>query len=950
MAFTGLTQKSTSYKGLRRFSEKSRAWVDPPFTFAEGAPGYKLIFYDVWGVRQAEISSDTESGYITSAKFALETTGCATGEIVFSEIYSDYNIDYQTRVDLHLAHSQTPSWSGYVDDVPGGLASDKKFKYQLSGYFKQLDEIIINRNFQGVELSEIVRRLVLEEVVPNSQIQVDWRRINRVGYVVQDTRFHYVKMRKALEQLAGLAWGYDFGVDANRMFFFRKRSTEITEERVWVEGKHFDSVKPETDSSDVANKLYVKSGKLQEDGGNFVTIVQDDDSIDAYGVRTDVVTAPSILDDADAERWGEHELSERKDPVEKFKLSGVQFRATPYEASGYGRYIDREGTSHDCAVKKIEYVLQPNKIVCNIHLGGIVRPLEDTILDLLRTIKNDEILQASNVKQLYDEQQDQLEGEPRNLIMNPSFEEDTDGDGIPNYWVAETGATLSQAPVSEVSTLWPPGTSDGDYVAKLVAASTNQGFYQTLDLEPSTEYTFSADIGRLLAGTATEVHFLVWDVANSLWLANKITALTAGDWTRAASTYLSFTSLNTTGQVQATIRVTGAAGTIYVDKVMLNKGGLMPWTPPVAEEGSTAAFASVGVNDAGTNYKLWLASNSNPDHTADRTLTFDVENVDRTFKVWNPSFNNVTLAGWLKIEGDIGPAADADLLQLAANLLVVNGELRLSKGASASVIAEIGNASGIRIDSRRAANIANDVYAYMYYTGGGGVVPWSQAGHLILQPRTSAARDIYFYTGNGAPIKRLAITSGGGINAGAATGATAAGQIDASYWIRFLDTATASIATKCHDACGLMDEELDSDAGPIAFNGAKAIQKSMAFTLNRARTSVHLSFQARCDASASPMLIYVAVANAAANMNMVDGGIYHVIRPFNTQKDDLTVAWGAGEICIGWTEVEDDPGEWTQYRIRFTLEYPLATGTYYANVGADGGNGDFRNFYLQANE
>lgn len=56
---------------------------------------------------------------------------------------------------------------------------------------------------------------------------------------------------------------------------------------------------------------------------------------------------------------------------------------------------------------------------------------------------------------------------------------------------------------------------------------------------------------------------------------------------------------------------------------------------------------------------------------------------------------------------------------------------------------------------------SNDANAYIYRTGGSAGDFSAEAGHLVLQPRTSAARDIMFATGSTSPSIRWKITSNG---------------------------------------------------------------------------------------------------------------------------------------------------------------------------------------------
>jgi hypothetical protein len=72
-------------------------------------------------------------------------------------------------------------------------------------------------------------------------------------------------------------------------------------------------------------------------------------------------------------------------------------------------------------------------------------------------------------------------------------------------------------------------------------------------------------------------------------------------------------------------------------------------------------------------------------------------------------------------------------------------------------------AAQVAVSNSVAALIATDPNPQIYSANGSGSAPFDSAGTLIIQPRTSAARDILFYTGNGTPTLRAAILGAGGL-------------------------------------------------------------------------------------------------------------------------------------------------------------------------------------------
>lgn len=153
------------------------------------------------------------------------------------------------------------------------------------------------------------------------------------------------------------------------------------------------------DIEPIRNDLDILGGSIQ-DKSNFLINVQDATSIAAYGRRWGKLTAPEILDQADAQRWGNWQLSKLKDPVQKGAVKNVELFQKKIEAEGKARIFDKDGNKIELAIKKVRYRCSSSGIIANLELGELELPVEREIVNLLRDLEKERALAQANVKSL----------------------------------------------------------------------------------------------------------------------------------------------------------------------------------------------------------------------------------------------------------------------------------------------------------------------------------------------------------------------------------------------------------------------------------------------------------------------------------------------------------------------------------------------------------------------
>ncbi|MDT8901173.1 hypothetical protein [Anaeroselena agilis] len=358
--------------------------------------GFAAKIYDQAGQKLAEYGDTIQNNILTEIEFELDENGCAALTLVFSKKPA-IDILYNYRVDIHLFGDPDPWYSGYITRIPLPGTTEQQFTYEGYGFYKQLDNTLVDATYQNTEISAIVKTIMTSYVVPDTDIVYKSSKIVAVGYTVNGIAFEDATAKEALEQLAEYAGNYVVGVDERRELFFKPVSTAIAEDsRFWV-GWDAHSFKPEETLDDVKNYLIVKGSVLQVDGTYVLYSNYDADSITDYGLRKAVLTLPSALTTADAQRWGDNQLDKLKTPPQAAEVENIKVKQRLIKAYGKARVTSWDGKHvYDLPITRVIYrVSAEDGISCGLSLGpASTQSLDEFIAKLVRDIKNAEAVQS----------------------------------------------------------------------------------------------------------------------------------------------------------------------------------------------------------------------------------------------------------------------------------------------------------------------------------------------------------------------------------------------------------------------------------------------------------------------------------------------------------------------------------------------------------------------------
>lgn len=368
-----------------------------------------LRFYSrTTGLKVAEVSSGVGSQVLVDGEFELLPTG--PGRFTFSlalatdapTLPGGVSVTYGDRVDVHLWQDPDPIYSGALQRVPSRLASMWPFQFEAFGYFAQLDRVIIpDQTYSGQQVWQAVDHLISTYVEPRTGIVYASGQIDRgASYRLNELRLQKATCKAGLSQLAGLAGLYDWGVGADRAFYFRRENT-ATLHHWWI-GKHLAESDVDEDGGNIVNRVYVQHGKRSSTGDQYLEAALDDEASQGdYGVWDGIVRAPNVYNTADAYRFASVELAKKAQPVLRARVRGIPYDGTPITCAGRARIVSRYGDQEETLRKRrVVYRLQAERVEVSVDLGEREPDLREWAADLAATQARLELAQQMAQRQI----------------------------------------------------------------------------------------------------------------------------------------------------------------------------------------------------------------------------------------------------------------------------------------------------------------------------------------------------------------------------------------------------------------------------------------------------------------------------------------------------------------------------------------------------------------------
>ncbi len=250
-----------------------------------------------------------------------------------------------------------------------------------TGYQSELADIYVDRDYTSTEISVIVKSILDNDITPNTNITYSAGDLTATSFTPDSLSFNTDAL-SAMQTLADIVGSREWGVDKDRKFFFKQRSSSVGF-RYPLGGK-VTSFKFDTSSRDIVNRVVVTGGDVS--GSPFTRVVNDAQSQLKWKRRDKVVQNSAITTNAVADQFADAIFTEFSDVVRKAQveiLDDTQIEATipipllqvigkgaTYGTKKYGTGMYNAILSHQ--VNRVSYqVDDAGVIVTKIQLGQL---------------------------------------------------------------------------------------------------------------------------------------------------------------------------------------------------------------------------------------------------------------------------------------------------------------------------------------------------------------------------------------------------------------------------------------------------------------------------------------------------------------------------------------------------------------------------------------------------
>jgi hypothetical protein len=303
--------------------------------------------------------------------------------------FEEKSLTGESNIRIYYRNPDTNShdiwYQGLIERKVPSLSGNSEFiNVTGHGYQAQLKRVYLdNVTYTSDEVSVIVKNILDNYVTGTTDISYNAADIEVTSFTPDSITFNENAL-SAFEKLAEYTGTREWGVDKDRNFFFKARSSSIGERFRFIDGKNITNFQDNQDFTQIVNQVYVQGAQV---GGTYHKFGSYDDlqSQSKYNIRTLFYSNSSITTEAVGSQFATSILAEKTEVARRSSASLVDFNAlvestipidmvaeiskkTKYGEKRYGRFL--YSGIVDRLINRISYALSDNGVLTiDLDLG-----------------------------------------------------------------------------------------------------------------------------------------------------------------------------------------------------------------------------------------------------------------------------------------------------------------------------------------------------------------------------------------------------------------------------------------------------------------------------------------------------------------------------------------------------------------------------------------------------
>lgn len=210
-------------------------------------------------------------------------------------------------------------YQGRIEDKGHNVRGiNEKISIRGNGYQSQLKDIYVDRDYTAQEASVIVKNILDNDITANTDIAYAAGDITATSFTFDSLEVNKDAL-DAFQTIANVVGAREWGVDKDRKFFFKARSSSVGF-RFPLDGKviTWDN---NTSSTGIINRVVIIGGDVA--GSPFTRVANDTASQRKWGRRDKVMQNSSIVSNSVADQFADAIFTESKDISRRARLELV---------------------------------------------------------------------------------------------------------------------------------------------------------------------------------------------------------------------------------------------------------------------------------------------------------------------------------------------------------------------------------------------------------------------------------------------------------------------------------------------------------------------------------------------------------------------------------------------------------------------------------------------------